>query len=99
MNQKKTDKQIKDEYASILKKAKVVSVFLVLLILPRLILGFSSQETFLGLNYASSLIPLAVGILITVGFYYKYWRCPACNKLPGDSWSRTTCKQCNVTFK
>lgn len=99
MSQEKTDQQIKNEYASLLKKAKIVSIILVLLILPRLILGFTSQETFLGLNYVTSLIPLVFGIFITVGFYYFLWRCPACNGLPGDSWSRTTCKKCNVVLK
>jgi len=99
MKQNKSDQQIKDEYASLLKKAKMVSVVLLVFILPRLVLGFSDLETFLGFNYASALIPLAIGILIAGGFYYKFWRCPACNQFPGDSWSRTTCKKCNVALK
>lgn len=95
----KSDQQIKDEYASLLKKAKIVSVILALLIAPRLILNFSSLETFLGFNNNTALIPLGIGVVICVAFYYFYWRCPACNKLPGDSWSRTTCKNCSVKLK
>ena len=99
MNQEKSDQQIKDEYAALLKKAKTVCVVFILLILPRLILNFSSLSTFLGLNNTTALIPLAIGVIICVGFYYFYWRCPACKKLPGDSWSKTHCKNCNVPLK
>ena len=99
MTQNKSDQQIKDEYASLLKKAKIVCCLLVLLILPRLVLNFSSLESFLGFNNTTALIPLGIGVIICVAFYYFYWRCPACKKLPGDSWSRTTCKNCNVNLK
>ncbi len=99
MKQNKSGQQVKDEYASILKKAKIISVVFALLILPRLVLGFSDLKTFLGLNYVSALIPLTIGVIIAGGFYFKYWRCPACNEFPGDSWSRTTCKKCNVVLK
>ena len=99
MNQNKSDQEIKDKYASILKKAKIISGIFILLILPRLVLSFSDLETFLGFNYVTALIPLAIAVIIAGGFYYKYWRCPACNEFPGDSWSRETCKKCNVVLK
>ena len=99
MSKNKTNQEIKVEYASLLRASIVISCILILLILPRLIIGFTSLNTFLGLTYASALIPLAIGVIICVVFYFKYWRCPACNKLPGDSWSRKTCKNCNVELK
>lgn len=94
-----SDQEIKAKYASLLIKAKLVAFVFVLLIIPRLVLNFGSQETFLGFTKNSSFIPLVFGILIAGGFYYLFWRCPACKKLPGDSWSRTRCKQCDVELK
>ena len=99
MNQNKSDQEIKNQYASLLKRAKIISVIFILLILPRLILNFSDRETFLGFNNITALIPLAIGVIIAAVFYYKYWRCPACNEFPGDSWSKTSCKKCNVALK
>ncbi len=99
MSNQKTEQEIKNEYAALLKKAKFICVIVVLLILPRLILNFSSLETFMGFNINTALIPLAVGVVICVSFYYFLWRCPACNKLPGDSWSKTRCKNCDVELK
>ena len=99
MGHQKSDQQIKDEYAALLKKAKLICVIVVLLILPRLVLNFSSLETFMGFNINTALIPLGIGVIICVCFYYFFWRCPACNKLPGDSWSKTRCKNCDVALK
>lgn len=99
MSNQKSDQDIKNEYAALLKKAKLICVIVVLLILPRLVLNFSNLETFLGFNINTALIPLAVGVVICVSFYYFFWRCPACNKLPGDSWSKTRCKNCDVELK
>lgn len=99
MKQSKSGQEIKEEYASLLVKSKIVSIVFALLILPRIILGFTSQEIFLGLNQTTAIIPMVIGIIAAGSFYYLYWRCPACKELPGDSWSQTTCNKCNVSLK
>lgn len=94
-----SDQQIKIKYAAILKQAKIMSVIFAALMVPRLILGFTDLETFLGLNYVTALIPTILGIIIYSVFTYKYWKCPSCSSFPGGGWSRAACKKCGIELK
>ncbi|NQD35760.1 hypothetical protein HPT27_01925 [Permianibacter sp. IMCC34836] len=99
METEKSAAQVKEEYASMMVRAKLVSAITLLLISPRLILGFTDLNSFLGLNYVTALIPMLLGTIVYVVFFKKYWRCPACLELPGGGWTRKQCKHCGVALR
>lgn len=99
METEKSATQVKKEYASIMVRARIVSAVMLLLISPRLILGFTDRASFLGLNYVTALIPMILGAIVYSVFYAKYWRCPACMEFPGGGWVRKQCKQCGAALR
>ena len=94
-----TEEEIKIKYAAVLSQAKVMTVIFAALMAPRLILGFTDLESFLGLNYVTALIPMAIGSTVYGIFAYKFWKCPSCGSFPGGGWSRAVCKKCGVELK
>ena len=91
--------EVIEKYKSVLFKAKVVSAIAMVFAIPKLVLGFSSYSTFLGINSNVALALFSVGFIPYIVFFFSYWKCPVCNKFPGSGWSRKECQHCNAKLK
>ena len=91
--------EVIEKYKSVLFKAKIVSAIAIVFAVPKLVIGFSSYSTFLGINSFAALILFSVGFIPYVVFFYNYWKCPSCNKFPGSVWGRKECQHCNAKLK
>ncbi|MDN4504346.1 hypothetical protein QX776_18195 [Alteromonadaceae bacterium BrNp21-10] len=94
-----TETEIKEAYAVVMTKAKIVSVIFGLLLLPKLVLGFTDLDVFLGLTYETALVLTVIATVLYLWFYLAYWKCPSCKEFPGGGWSREQCNKCNVNLK
>ncbi|WP_028109137.1 hypothetical protein [Ferrimonas futtsuensis] len=99
MENKQAKQNVKADYVKILWKAKLASLVMILLSFPRLILGFTDLDAFLGMSYETALLPMILGFVAYIIFAKKVWRCPACNQFPGGGWTRVECKECKVALK
>jgi len=91
--------EVIEKYQSVLLKAKIVSVIAIIFALPKLVIGFSSYSTFLGISSHVALMLFVGGFVPYIVFFYSYWKCPSCNKFPGSGWARKECQHCNVKLK
>ena len=91
--------EVIEKYRSVLFKAKVVSAIALVFAVPKLVIGFSSYSTFLGINNFVALILFSVGFIPYMVFFYSYWKCPSCNKFPGGGWVRKECQHCNAKLR
>lgn len=87
---------IVDRYNKVIFKAKIVATIVILLSAPRLLMWFSSENTFLGLGEFFWFIVSGVGAVLLIWFYKVYWKCPSCNEFPGGGWKRKSCKVCDT---
>ena len=96
----KTEAQIISEYSIIQRNALIVSLLLILSLIPKLVLGFSDLESFMGLSELGALYLSTPGVIIYCVFFYKYWKCPSCSQFPGGSWFiKSKCHKCHVNLK
>ena len=84
------------EYKIVLFRAKIISVFAILLAIPKLVIGFGNRDYFIGISSNESLALFIVGSSIYTFFWLKYWKCPACKKYPGGGWRLKECEKCGV---
>ena len=96
----KSESQIKSEYLVVEKYALIVSFLFFVLAVPKLVLGFTDLDVFLGFTKMSALYLFTVGGVIYAVFFYKFWNCPSCSQYPGGRWIiKNSCKKCHVKLK
>jgi len=86
--------EIKKLYKTVLFKARIIAAITILMALPKIILRFSENTTFLGRDASFWRISFYLGFFIYIVFLVKYWKCPSCGKFPGGGWFRKKCKSC-----
>jgi hypothetical protein len=66
---------------------------------PKLALYLTGQQDVLGITKNASLAIFALGTVIYLYFGLVLYKCPNCQKYPGNGWSRATCNSCQVQLK
>jgi hypothetical protein len=91
--------EVIQKYKLVLFKAKIVSVIAIIFAIPKLVIGFTSHTSFLGISSNVALFLFALGFVPYIVFFYRYWKCPSCKKFPGSGWSRKECQHCHAMLK
>jgi hypothetical protein len=96
----KTEAQIIAEYSIIQRNSLIVSFLTIFLLIPKLVLGFSNLDSFMGLSELGALYLMTTGLVTYSIFFYKYWKCPSCFLFPGGRWIiKKKCQKCHVKLK
>jgi len=88
--------ETKKKYRRLKSQAIIATIVFIALLAPRLVIGFTELDSFIGLSYEAALIPQAIGLVIYCYFFFKLYKCPECRKFPGSGWGLKKCNSCGV---
>ncbi len=90
---------VKSKYQSTLFRAKLVSAFFIVMLLPNVLNRFFDFEGKLGLGDWDRIWMMLAGLVVFGVFYGLLYKCPQCRKFPGGGWNRCHCKSCGVELR
>jgi len=90
-----SEEQIRAEFAKRQGRQSVANAAAMLLIVVFALLY--ARPAWLGLNSRGTIFPAQIVVIaVFIGFTYRNWRCPACNRHLGGDLYRHICGKCRV---
>lgn len=91
-----SQKNIKEEFAKVILKAKIIAALFFILLAPSIVITVKGLDELFG--YSKDIwFNISVAGFIIYGIYYLFfWKCPKCGSFPGRGWFRKNCDNCGV---
>lgn len=90
------NKDVKKEFAKVIKGAQISAAIFFLLLTPTIVLKVKDKTEIFGMTQDTWFNASIAGFLIYIGFTVFLWKCPNCGKFPGRGWFRKECDNCKV---
>lgn len=90
------NKDVKKEFAIVIRNAKITAFIFFLLLTPNIVLQVKGLTEILGLSKEIWFNAAIAGFVIYLGYMFFLWKCSSCGEYPGRGWFRKNCEKCGV---
>jgi len=91
-----SQKNIKEEFAKVILKAKVIAALFFILLAPSIVITVKGLDELFGYSEDIWFNISVIGFVIYGIYYLFFWKCPKCGNFPGRGWFRKNCDNCGV---